>query len=167
VHRDGLDDEEATLYAGLAATDPVTAQEWMRPDFEQWVAGLDPADGNDAALASRWLGILPDPDRGLVEKLGTVEIAAAAREAVGRSDGYLRDAAISFRAWPFDVRDVTAPVHAWFGDSDPSYSVRNGEWLVDHLGARLTIRRGSTHLATLVEHWDDMLVTLTRNEVRS
>jgi hypothetical protein len=139
----------------------------MRVDFEQWVARVDPADGNDAALAARWLGILPDADLARVERAGATELAAAAREAVGRSEGYLRDAAISFRAWPFDVADVRVPVHAWYGSDDPSYSTRNGTWLVDHAGADLVIHQGATHLAMLVDHWQDMLVTLTRRSAGS
>ena len=95
------------------------------------------------------------------------EIAAAAREAVGRSEGYLRDAAISFRAWPFDVADVRVPVHAWYGSADPNYSPRNGTWLAEHAGADLAIRDGATHLATLIDHWEDMLVTLTRRSAGS
>jgi len=83
-------------------------------------------------------------------------------EAVGCSDGYLRDAAISFRAWPFSVEDVRCPVFAWYGDGDDQYSIRNGQWIAEHTGARLVVREGNGHLATLVEHWDDMLVTLTR-----
>jgi pimeloyl-ACP methyl ester carboxylesterase len=167
VHRDGITDDEAMFFARLAATDPVTALESMRADFEQWVAGLDPADGNDPALASRWLGILPDADRARVERAGATELAAAAREAVGRSEGYLRDAAISFRAWPFDVAAVQVPVHAWYGSADPNYSTRNGTWLVEHAGADLVVRDCASHLATLVDHWEDMLVTLTRRSTGS
>ena len=162
VHRDGLGDEETTFFAGLAVTDPAASVEQLRPDFETWVAGLDPDDSNDDALAARWLAVLPEADRAAVAPLDSAELAAAAREAVGRSEGYLRDAAIAFRAWPFAVTDVRATVHAWYGGEDPNYSVRNGEWLAEHAGATLVVRDGATHLVTLVDHWEDMLVTLTR-----
>ncbi len=162
VHRDGLDADEVAFFADLAVTEPAVAAERMRPDFEQWVAGLDPADENDGALAQRWLGILPESDRAFLAQLDGAELARAAREAVGRSEGYLRDAAIAFRAWPFDVADIGAPVHAWYGSEDANYSIRNGTWLAERLGATLVVREGSTHLATLADHWHDTFVTLTR-----
>ena len=57
---------------------------------------------------------------------------------------------------------MRVPVHAWYGSEDPNYSTRNGRWLVEHAGAKLVIRDDATHLCTLVAHWEDMLVTLTR-----
>ena len=164
LHRDGLDPDEARFFVDLAVTDPAVAVERLRPDFEQWVAHLDPLDADDRALAERWAGSLPDADRALVARLGAAELAASAREAVGRTEGYLRDAAVSFRSWPFDIEDVVAPVHAWYGEDDPSYSVRNGEWIAERTRGTLVVRGRTTHLAALVEHWEDMLVALTRED---
>ena len=59
--------------------------------------------------------------------------------------------------------EVRCPVFLWYGDLDRQVSLRNADWLVDHLpDATLVVREGSGHLGTLWNHWDDVLTTLRR-----
>ena len=159
-HRDGLDDVARAFFRSLLTMPPSDAAERMRPEFEAYVASVDPADPDDRAVAARWLATLPPGDAALVRDRGAAEVARTAREAVGRLDGYLRDAAVTFRAWPFDVAAVRCPVFCWYGDGDDTYSPRNGEWYAEALGATFTLCPGGSHLGTLLEHWPEILGTL-------
>jgi len=123
-HRDRLDAAARAFYASLVTTPAAEAAERMRPEFEAYVAGIAPADPDDAALAARWLATLPPTDAVSLGRLGAAEVARVAREALGRTDGYLRDAAVTFRPWQFDVAGVRCPVFAWYGDGDDTYSPR-------------------------------------------
>lgn len=68
---------------------------------------------------------------------------------------------MTFRPWRFQVGTVRAPTFLWYGDQDSNAAVRNGEWLADHIaGATLVVREQTTHLGTLLEHWDDILRAL-------
>ncbi len=160
AHRDGLDEAGRAFFASLAATPAAESGERMRPEFEAYVAGIAPTDPDDAAVAARWLATLPSADAALVGTRGDAEVARTAREAIGRTSGYLRDAAVSFRAWPFDLGSVRCPVFAWYGDGDDTYSPRNGEWYAEALGATYTLFAGASHLGTLLEHWTDILGAL-------
>jgi len=160
-HRDHLDDAGRAFFESLATTPAGEAAEQLRPEFESYVAGIAPADPDDAAVASRWLASLPPVDAALVETGGSAEVARAAREALSRSEGYLRDAAVTFRPWQFDTGAIRCPVFAWYGDGDDTYSPRNGEWYAEALGATYTLIPGASHLATLLDHWPDVLAVLT------
>jgi pimeloyl-ACP methyl ester carboxylesterase len=163
VHRDGLDEGGQAFFASLAAASAVDAVELMRAEFEAYVAGIDPGDPDDAAVARRWTATLPATDAALVAPRGDAEVARAAREAIGRSIGYLRDAAVSFRGWEFDPREVRCPVHAWYGTGDDTYSTRNGEWYAETLGASYVELAGASHLGALLEHWPEILTALSAN----
>jgi pimeloyl-ACP methyl ester carboxylesterase len=167
-HRDDLGPEQQAFFSRLAHTNPGEAVEQMRPDFEQYVAQLNPADPDDTALVRRFLAQLDPRDAALITKPGpTVDgralgsdaaIAASVREALANPDGYLRDAAISFRTWDFRPEQIGRPVTLWYGDLDSNASVRNGQWLAERIPhATLVIREQTTHLAVLHEHWDDVL----------
>jgi pimeloyl-ACP methyl ester carboxylesterase len=132
----------------------------MRPEFDSYVADIHPQDPDDTSVARPWLGTLPAHDAELVAPRGAAEIARVAREALSDPDGYLRDAAVTFRAWQFRVESVNCPVFAWYGDGDDTYSVRNGEWYVDALGATLAVRRGGSHLGALLEQWPHLFGSL-------
>jgi pimeloyl-ACP methyl ester carboxylesterase len=143
----------------------------MRPDFESYVAGLDPADPDDADLAGRFLAQLDRADADLSTRPGpavdgrslgsSAAIAAAVREALATPDGYLRDAAVSFRRWEFEPELITCPVFLWYGDRDSNAVPRNGEWLAARLPrATLVVRERTTHLAVLHNHWEEILATL-------
>lgn len=108
----------------------------VRPEFEAWVARLDPADPDDAALAARFLAELPPTDAALLASRRTPEqVAASVREALTDHDGYLRDAALLFRPWDATLADVRCPVHTW--PNDPT-----------------------AHLSTLLAGWEQILRTL-------
>ena len=137
------------------------AMDRYRPDFEQWVAGIAPGDPDDVALAERWTAALPAPDAALLRgALSTAEIAASVREALADHRGYLRDAALTFRPWDFDVAAVRCPTMLWYGEDDDR-ARPGGDWLATRIqDARLVVRPGATHLATLLAHWHDVLGTL-------
>ena len=113
----------------------------MRPEFEQFVARVAPHDPDDAALVARWTGGLHPLDAPLVEALPVAEVAEQARESVGRTDGYLRDAAVTFRDWEFRPDQVRCPVSSGTATVDPQVSLRNAHWLAEHLpDATLVVR---------------------------
>ena len=111
------------------------AVEHARPEFSAWAAALDVTDPDDAALASRWLGLLPPTDAALLgAALPTADLAASAREALACHDGYLRDAALLFRDWGFSSRH-RCPTHLWYGahdDRSPSGDRRRADRHPDH-----------------------------------
>ncbi|MEV5962754.1 alpha/beta hydrolase [Kribbella sp. NPDC051952] len=161
-HRDDLDPPQQEFFARLAQLTPEEAVELMRPDFEAYVAQLDPRDPDDNALAERFLRELDPRDAEIIKRGSPAAIAAAVREALVNPDGYLRDAAISFRTWEFRPERITCSVHLWYGDLDANASTRNGRWLAERIPqARFVIREQTTHLAVLQNHWDDILTTLT------
>ncbi|WP_433163100.1 alpha/beta fold hydrolase [Kribbella sp. CA-247076] len=172
-HRDDLRPEQQAFFTRLAGLTPDEAVARMRPDFEAYVDHLNPADPDDAALVRRFLAELDPRDAELTTRPGpTIDgrtlgsagaIAAAVREALASPDGYLRDAAISFRAWDFRPERITCPTYLWYGDLDANASVRNGRWLADRIPhATLVVREQTTHLAVLHDHWDDILTTLAK-----
>jgi hypothetical protein len=80
---------------------------------------------------------------------------------VGRTTGYLRDAAVSFRRWDFRPEEVGCPTSLWYGELDPQVSLRNGRWLAEHLPrATLGVRPQTAHLGTLLRHWEELLAAL-------
>jgi pimeloyl-ACP methyl ester carboxylesterase len=171
-HRDDLGPEQQAFFTRLADLPPDEAVELMRPDFEAYVDQLNPGDPDDAALVRRLLAELDPRDAELTTRGGpTIDgrvvgsdgaIAAAVREALANPDGYLRDAAISFRGWDFRPERILCPTYLWYGALDANASTRNGRWLVDRIPhATLVVREQTTHLAVLHDHWDDILTALT------
>jgi pimeloyl-ACP methyl ester carboxylesterase len=156
--RDDLSEDQQAFFTRLARTPVEECVELMRPEFEGFVARVAPEDPDDEALASRWLDLLPALDAALVEGQSAADLAQAAREAVGRTAGYLRDAAVSFRAWDFRPHEVGCPTSLWYGELDPQVSLRNGRWLAEQLpGAALVVRPRTGHLGTLLDHWEELL----------
>lgn len=126
----------------------------FRPDFEQYVARMDPTDLDDTALAFRARQALDPCDAPL---LPTDLLAATMRESLARPDGYLRDAALTFTSWPFSVSDVGCPVHLFYGAHDTNAPPSNGGWYAENLPtSRLTVLE-TTHLATLILNWPQIL----------
>jgi pimeloyl-ACP methyl ester carboxylesterase len=130
----------------------------LRPEFESFAARMNPEDPDDDALAARWVDGLPPLDLTAMKALPVADLAAAAREALGRPDGYLRDAAATFRPWEFRPEDVRSPVRLWYGKHDTATQLGNGEWLAGHIpGAGITVDPGTAHLSTLLAHWGQIL----------
>ena len=117
-------------------------------------------DPDDEALKARWLAQLPPEDADLVARLPAHRVAASVREALAHHDGYLRDAAITFRHWDFDLAEVTAPTTLWYGEHDRNAPPGNGRELVDRLPHATLRRRPTTHLATLLTGWPEILSSL-------
>jgi pimeloyl-ACP methyl ester carboxylesterase len=160
-HRDDLSATQQAFFAQLAASTVAEAVELVRPEYEAFVTRMSPQDTDDRALLARWLGGLPREDAQLLEALPPAGVAAAAREALANLDGYLRDAAVTFRAWEVRPELVRCPTWLWYGELDANASVRNGRWLAEHIAtATLVVRSRTTHLATLIKHWDEILTTL-------
>jgi pimeloyl-ACP methyl ester carboxylesterase len=142
----------------LAAPDPAAS---FGPEFEAWSAGIDPADPDDEALAARWLRGLPAADAALLSGLGTSGVAASVREALAQPDGYLCDAETLLGEWGFAPEDVRVPTHLWYGADDDRNPPATGRWWAERIaGSRFVVRPATTHLATLLAHWPDVLTTL-------
>lgn len=161
-HRDDLSPTQQSFVTQLAVSTVAEAVELVRPEFEAYVARTAPED-DDVALARRLTEGLHPQDAQLLAALPPADVAGAAREALARTDGYLRDAAVTFRRWEVRPEQVDCRTWLWYGDLDGNAPVRNGQWLAEHIpGATLVVRKQTAHLATLVEHWDEILTTLRK-----
>ena len=131
------------------------------PEFAEYVAGLDPADPDDTALVGRFTEGLPPQDAGLLRAaLSTADLATSVREALVSHEGYLRDAALTFRPWAFDLSAVTCRTTLRYGASDRR-AMTGGPWLQERIThADLVVVPGATHLATLLGSWPDVLAPL-------
>jgi pimeloyl-ACP methyl ester carboxylesterase len=131
------------------------------PEYTSWVAALDPADTDDAALVDRFTAELPAQDAELLRSVTTTaDLAASVREALARPEGYLLDAALTFRPWAFDVSAISCPAELWYGEEDPR-ARPGGDWLAERIrDARLHVVAGATHVATLLRSWEEILGTL-------
>ena len=128
----------------------------FRPGFVDYVARLAVADPDDAAVAGRFLEQLPRADAAaLAAGFNTAGTAAAAREALATPEGYLRDAALLLSPWDHTPAEVTAPVRLWFGELDDR--VASPAWVRLFADPVCVILPGTTHLATLLTHWTDIL----------
>ena len=164
---------ERVTSLGIVATLPPpedepeeTVEEAMRrfaPEFTEYVAELAPGDADDAALVERFTSGLPPQDAELlVAAASTADLAASVREALVDHDGYLRDAALTFRAWTFDLRSIECPTTLWYGASDRR-AMPGGPWLAERIPqAELVVTPGRTHLATLLGSWPEVLTALVR-----
>lgn len=159
--RDGLDAEQRGLFRALARGSVADNVVRMRPGFEEYVARTRPDDPDDEALAARLLEQLDPRDATLVAMQPAADRARAAREALCCHAGYLQDAAVAFRPWAFRPADVRCPAYLFHGEADAQASVRNGDWLARRLpDARLTVLEQTSHLGSLLEHWDEILTAL-------
>jgi len=134
--------------------------ERSRPEFEAYVAGLAPGSRDDRALVDGFLAGLPAADAALLAARPVASVAASVREALAQTDGFLRDAALSFRPWDFDVADVRCPVTVFQGELDTNHPPVNGETLVQQLPRGRLVVRPTTHLATLLTAWPEILASL-------
>jgi pimeloyl-ACP methyl ester carboxylesterase len=160
-HRDDLSPAKQAFFSQLADRTVNECVELFRPEFEEYLAQVAPQRRDDPGLAGRVIQELHPLDAELMTTLPARDVAAAAREALARTDGYLRDAAVSFRRWEFRPEDVRCPTWLWYGDLDANAPVRNGRWLAEHLtDATLVVRGRTAHLGTLLRHWDEILATL-------
>ncbi len=127
-------------------------------EFLRWRADLAPDDPDDVALGARWAGLLEDGDAAWLTGWTPGMHAAAAREALADPSGYLRDAALAFSPWDHTPEDVACPTVLYYGDRPGSGTpVDQGRELRDRIpGARLETR-DTSHLATLVAHWDELI----------
>ena len=155
--RDGLSAQEQEWFVGLAAASVDEAIASMRPDFAAYVARTAVDDPSDEALAARLVEGLHPADVAALATVPAADLAAGGRESLAVLDGYLRDAALTFREWDFDVADVACPTTLYYGELDPQLSLRNGRWLAAHVpGSRLVVAEGTAHLSTLHARWDEI-----------
>lgn len=133
------------------------AVERMRPDFLAWRAGVGPDDEDDAALAGRFLAELPAEDAALLRAHGDEVVAALVWEAIGKPEGYLRDAALLLRPWDVDPGAVRAPTTLWVGDRDEK-AVAAAPWWSGRLPATEVRTLPDTgHLGALLTQWPAIL----------
>ncbi len=160
-HRDDLTPDQWAFFARLAAGSVDDAIDLMRPDFEMYVDHLDPGDADDAALIRRWMPGIDPVDAGLLASFSDAELAESVREALEHPDGYLRDAAVTFRTWTFRPEAVTCPTTLWYGELDCNHPVRHGRWLAERIpGAALVELDGTAHLGALLTRWEAILTSL-------
>ncbi len=160
-HRDDLTADEQDFFTGLSTGSVAEAMAVMRPDFENWVDQLGPGDPDDRALIRRWMAGIDPGDAELLVSLSDEELAESVREALEQPDGYLRDAAVTFRTWEFRPEAVTCPTSLWYGALDRNHPVRNGRWLADRIpGATLTQLDGTAHLGALLTRWEAIFGSL-------
>jgi pimeloyl-ACP methyl ester carboxylesterase len=160
-HRDDLSPTQQAFFSRVAAGSSADAVALFRPDFERYIEKIAPRDDDDVALARRLIDQLHPLDAVLVGAFPPSDIAEAAREALARTDGYLRDVAATFRNWEFRPEQVECPTWLWYGELDPNAPQRNGRWLAEHVrNATLVVRENTAHLGTLIEHWDEIFTTL-------
>jgi pimeloyl-ACP methyl ester carboxylesterase len=150
------EEESLRRWAGGTLADAV---EGARPEFEAFVARVAPGDTDDAALASRWRAALPAEDAALLP-LSDTAVASSVREALALPDGFLRDAAVTFRPWAFRVDDVGCPTTLWYGERDDNAPPANGEELLARIPFATLRLRPTTHLATLLSGWAEVLEAL-------
>lgn len=130
----------------------------IRPEFEAYRAGMV---GDDATLAARYRAHVHPLDVPYLAALSDAEVAAGVRESLARSDGYLRDAAVTFRPWTFEPGSVRCPTHLWYGGHDDRSTVHNGQWYASRIpGSTLAVREDTAHLGTLFGYWDEILAAL-------
>jgi pimeloyl-ACP methyl ester carboxylesterase len=149
------------------ADDPAeSVEEMMRgfaPGFAEYVAGLAPQDPDDLALVDRFTAGLPPADAQLLRaSVPTGDVAASVREALAVPEGYLRDAALTFRPWAFDLGAIRCPTTLRYGSADER-AMPGGPWLAERVRhAELVVVPGATHLATLLGSWPALIGSLLR-----
>ena len=143
---------------GVRSEDVETLISDFAPEFLAWRAQVAPDDPDDAALAARCLAMLPPADAALVTVRPPAQVAASVREALADPSGYLRDAATMSRPWTHGPDEVRCPVRAWFGELDDRAEAT--DFVRRFADVDVTVRPATTHLATLVAHWPDVLGTV-------
>ena len=133
------------------------AVERLRPEFMAWRAKIDPDDEDDAALAARFLAELPEADAALLREFDDEFLGNLAFEALVKPEGYLRDAALLFRDWDFDVTDVRCPTTLWVGGEDEQAVAASSWWSERLPQAAVELLPGTTHLASLLTQWPAIL----------
>ena len=133
------------------------AMERLRPEFMAWRARIDPDDEDDAALAARFLAELPETDAALLRAFGDEFVGNLAWDALVDPTGYLRDAALLFRAWDFDPAVVAARRRSGAASSTRRRSPRRRGGPSGSPLADVEVLPGLTHLASLLTQWPVIL----------
>lgn len=154
-------DSSAARAARASSED--AAIELFRADFARWRGGLATGASTDEELVERLVAGMHPSDAAVTRGLPAEHVAAELRESLRSDLGYLRDAAVTFRPWQFDVERIRAPTHFWYGEHDPNVDVGT-RWVARRLPkARLHVRPGTAHLGALNENWTEILTILRRS----
>ena len=139
-------------------TGPAPSAEEALSSYRGYLAQVGPLDAPDGALADRFLALLPEADAAAWRAVASDELVArAVREAHADERAYLQDCLALLRPWPFEPSQVRCPVRLVAGERD----ARHGPEVATDLAAGFreaeVVVRPTTHLATLLESWPDVL----------
>ena len=139
-------------------TAPAPSSDEALSSYRAYLADLGPLDAPDEVLAARMLALLPEPDAvAWRAAAGSAEIAQSVREAHADERTYLQDCLALLRPWPFAAARVRCPVRLLAGEQD----LRHGPDVAAGLAAGFpdaqVLVRPTTHLATLLAHWPEVL----------
>lgn len=127
-------------------------------EFLAWRARLAVDDPNDETLGARWAALLDGGDSAGLAYPTLADHAAAAREALSDPSGYLRDAALAFSPWDHTPEAVGCPTVLHYGTrQDDGTPVAEGRVLADRIAGAALELRDLSHLAVLLEQWDDLI----------
>ncbi|MHB8434791.1 MAG: alpha/beta fold hydrolase [Acidimicrobiales bacterium] len=112
-------------------------------------------EGPDDILASTFLA--ESEDGGLRRFL-----VADLREALSSFDGLIYDNLTLGMQWSWKPEDVRQPVWLWYGETDTTVALSHARWYQRQLPHhQLEVRPGEGHGATVLQHWAEMLGTLS------
>ena len=81
-------------------------------------------------------------------------------------EGVAKEAELYGRAWDFDLADITAPTHLWYGGRDGVVPATVGHYLVDRIpGAELTTWGEHGHVSWMVREGLDVMRTLVEPQL--
>jgi pimeloyl-ACP methyl ester carboxylesterase len=151
---DELDRTDQAAYE-LLPHDPAAAARVYAAAFEPLARTI--AEGDDDDVVAAFEALLSAADLALLaDPLIRADAVANARESVRQGvNGMAWDAVSWLASWPFTVRDVTCPVHLWYGSQDTT-PLTHAAWLAENLPqAVLRVWPGEGHLA-YKRHLDEM-----------
>ena len=108
------------------------------------------------------LKTMPAKDQTLLTDEETESWISSIREScLAGSDGYVLDTKSVLRAWPFDLRDITAKVQIWNGTDDTDTPIASARWMVSRLpNGKLKEFPSDTHFSLFCRRKEEVLQDL-------
>lgn len=104
-------------------------------------------------------GLLSPPDLAAIENDDVRELFVEGMRYGFESGwrGYFDDNVALMAPWGFDVRDITIPVHLFYGDDDLMVPAPHGHWLSTHVPTATTTHHPKEgHLSIFSNHLDEI-----------